>query len=255
MTHLTKIKQIPACKGLQSQQLGFAVCQQLSYAVALGRKRTNQVAIKSAGFTLLELLIALVLIVGILAMGTTYIKRKDNSIRKTFRQFIAINRQLDSLARLRRETYRLVINMNEDTNYNIASENKKDQKNTWWVEKKLTKNLMPDDEEDSTNQAGNAKHLENKQNITLDGFIRDKDFFEKPQPLPAKLTFESLESLRKKSPITQGKAYVYYFPEGQFDIALLKIKGKRVYWSLFIDRLKGELTVFNEKKSLKDFEQ
>ncbi len=243
MTHLTKIKQIPACKGLQSQQLGFAV--------ALGRKRTNQVAIKSAGFTLLELLIALVLIVGILAMGTTYVKRKDSSIRKTFRQFIALNRQLDSLARLRRETYRLVINMNEDTNYNMANEDKEDKQNTWWVEKKLTKNLMPDDEEDSTNKMGNAKHL----NITSDGFIRDKDFFEKPQPLPEKLTFESLESLRKKSPITQGKAYVYYFPEGQFDIALLKIKGKRVYWSLFIDRLKGELTVFNEKKNLKDFEQ
>ncbi len=202
---------------------------------------------KTAGFTLLELLITLALITGLLVTGSSFVKRTDNKIRKTFRQFIALNRQLDQMARLKRETYRLVINLGENFNYSTEG-NTKDKKNTWWVEKKLSQNQIPD----STNS---TQSTNSTKNITPDGFIRDTNFFEKPQNLPTQLTFESLESLKDQSPVTKGKAYIYYFPEGQFNTALLKIKGKRVYWSLFIDRLNGELTIFNGNKNLKDFEQ
>lgn len=208
---------------------------------------------KPAGFTLLELIITLTLITGILVTGGSYVKRKDNKIRKTFRQFIALNRQLDQMSRLKRETYRLVINIGENTTYS-TNENTKDKKNTWWVEKKLQKNQMPENTSD-TSDTNDTNDTSDTKNITPDGFIEDTSFFEKPQTLPKQLTFESLESLKDESPITQGKAYIYYFPEGQFNTALLKIKGNRVYWSLFIDRLNGELTVFDGNKNLKDFEQ
>ena len=142
-----------------------------------------------------------------------------------------MNRQLDHFARLKRETYRLVINIDE-------------KEHSLWVEKKILGNQMP-------------HNLSSPKNQTLPstGFVMDTQFFEKPQKLPGGLKFESLEMKGEKQPITKGKAYIYYFPEGQFNKALLKIKGKKVYWSIFIDRLHGELTVFNGKKNLQDFEQ
>ena len=193
------------------------------------KKPFDKINIK--GFTLLELLIAMTLLVSILTIGISFIKKKDNSIRKNFRQFIALNRQLDHFARLKRETYRLVFNIDE-------------KESSFWVEKKLPENqILP-----------NPSHLKN-QNSPSTNFIMDTGFFEKPQKLPGGLKFESLEIKGQEEPITKGKAYIYYFPDGQFNIALLKIKGKKVYWSLFIDQLHGELTVFNGEKKLQEFEQ
>ncbi len=193
------------------------------------KKPFNKTNIK--GFTLLELLIALTLLVSTVIIGASFIKKKDNSIKKTFRRLVALNRQLDHFARLKRETYRLVINIDE-------------KENSFWVEKKLPENRIPQDSSVPENQS-----------LPPSGFIMDTDFFEKPQTLPGGLKFESLEVKGQERPVTNGKAYIYYFPEGQLSQALLKIKGKKVYWSLFIDRLHGELTFFNGEKKLQEFEQ
>ncbi len=183
------------------------------------------------GFTLLELLIAMTIITSALVMGMSFIKKSDNVIKKTFRQLVALNRQLDHFARLKRKTWRLVVHIS-------------DKKSSWWVEKKIEKDQMP---------AQVVK--KGDQTFPPDGFIIDEDFFKEPQQLPRRLTFESVELSAHKEPVTQGKAYIYYFPEGRFSLALIKIKGRKAYWSLFIDRLHGELTVFNGNKKLKDFEQ
>ena len=183
------------------------------------------------GFTLLELLIALVMLTSILVMGGSFVKKKDNVIKKTFRQLIALNRQLDHFARLNRDAYRLVINIDE-------------KNNSWWVEKKTHENLIQ-------SKSPKPENLTSSSTV----FVMDDRFSKKPQKLPGQLRFESLELSEQDAPVTSGKAYIYYLPEGQFNTALLKIKGKKVYWSLFIDRLHGELTVFNGKKSLQEFKQ
>ena len=193
------------------------------------KKAFSKVNIK--GFTLLELLMALTILVSTLILGASFIKKKENNIKKTFRQLIALNRQLDHFARLKRETYRLAIHIDE-------------KKSSLWVEKKLPENQIPLDPSSSKNQT-----------LPPTGFVIDTDFFEKPYKLPGGLKFESLQVEDQEEPITDGKAYIYYFPEGQFNKALLNIKGKKVYWSILIDRLHGELTVFNEKKNLQELEQ
>ena len=190
---------------------------------------------KSAGFTLLELLIALTIMIGALAMGTAFVKKKESRIKKSLRQFVALNRQLDHLARLRRRTWRLVVRMDG-------------KKNSWWVEKKQTAGPPPADQSDQPDKTEN-------QSPPPDGFVMDKDFFKKPQKLPKDMVFDSLESSSKKDLVRKGKVYIYYFPEGRFHLSVLKLKSRRAYWSLFIDRLHGELTVFSGNKTLKDFEQ
>ena len=181
--------------------------------------------------SLLEVLIALTILVSILALSVSVVKKKDNNIKKTFRHLISLNRQLDHFARLKRQTYRLVIRLDK-------------KKSSWWVEKKISENQI----------LHNPSNKEN-QSFPPNGFIMDTDFFEKPQHLPNGLNFESVELNEHKDPITSGMAYIHYFPEGQFNLALVKVKSKKTYWSIFIDRLHGELTVFSGKKTLKEFEQ
>ncbi len=192
------------------------------------------------GFTLLELLIALSILVSTLIIGTSSIKRKDNIIKKTFRQFVALNRQLDHFARLKGKTWRLVVQMEE-------------KESTWWVEKKLPASQIFNPENQTFDNDEPTDPVE--PTPSPEGFVIDPEFFTTPQKLPKNLSFESVELNNIQEPITEGKAYIYYFPEGQFGTALLKIKGKKVYWSLFVDRLRGELTVYNGEKQLKDFKQ
>ena len=186
--------------------------------------------INNKGFTLLELLIALTILVSTVIMGASFIKKKDNNIKKTFRQLIALNRQLDYSARLKKEIYRLAIHIDE-------------KESSLWVEKKIP-------EKPILHNAFNTKN----QTAPPTGFVIDTNFFEEPKKLPEGLKFESME-MKGQEPITNGKAYIHYLPEGQFNTALLKIKGRKTYWSLFIDRLHGELLVFKGEKKLQEFEQ
>jgi len=182
------------------------------------------------GFTLIEVLVTLVILVGVFSMGTAFFKRKESAVKKTFRQFTAINRQLDHSARLKRKIWRIVVQIS-------------DKNSSWWVEKKL-----------SNEEINSIPSSEQKDIISSDGFVMDDAFFEEAQTLPRWLNFNSLESSNVKKPITEGKAYIYYFPEGQFNLSLLKLKGKKAYWSLLFDRLRGDLVIYNEDKKLKDLQ-
>ena len=171
----------------------------------------------------------MVLITSSLILGSSFvIKGTDNRKKSTFRELTALNRQLDYLSRSKNQTWRLVIDMDET-------------QNSWWVEKKLSHNTSSDQAFSSANQS-----------FPTGNFVIDTNFFAKPQKLPGKMTFESVELSGKENEITKGKAYIHYFPEGQFNMAVLKVKRNNTYWSLFINRLHGELTVFTGNKSLKD---
>ena len=188
--------------------------------------------INKKGFSLLEILISVAIITSTLILSSTFIiKRKDNRKKSAFRQFVALNRQLDYSARLKRQPLRLVINLDEE-------------KNSWWVEKKLPYIRISDLSSTTKNQSP-----------SLTDFVIDTDFFATPQKLPGRLTFESVEFSGQKDVVTSGKAYIHYFPEGQFNTTLLKIKRGNTYWTLFIDRLHGELTVIAGNKNLTDFKQ
>ena len=184
------------------------------------------------GFSLLEILISITIVTSTLILGSTFIiKRKDNRKKSVFRQFVALNQQLDYSARLKRQTLRLVIDLDE-------------KKNSWWVEKKLPYIRTSD-----------LSSMTENQSPPPTDFVMDTNFFAKPQKLPSELNFESVELSGQKDIITSGKAYIPYFPEGQFGTALLKIKRGNTYWSLFIDHLHGDLTIIAGNKNLTDFKQ
>ena len=192
------------------------------------------------GFTLLEALISLSLIAGVLITSVSFVKKKDTARKKVFRQFISLNRQLDHFARLKKNVYRLVIQID-----------KKEDKYSYYVEKKLmgVPQGFPSEEEESE-----EKKEEDRALVDKEAFVIDQEFFEEPQVLPSGLSFISVELGLEEKPIEEGKVSIFYFPEGQFNKVLIQVKEKNIYWSFLINRLSGGLNILKGKNTLKDLE-
>ena len=208
-----------------------------------GTKNNNGAKGNNKGFTLLEALISLSLIAGVLITSVSFVKKKDTVRKKVFRQFVSLNRQLDHFARLKRNIYRLVIQID-----------KKEEKYSYWVEKKLlgidlNNNSSEEEEGEDTTQDATEDATEEGSS-----FVIDTDFFEKPQVLPSSLSFVSVELGLEKDPVEEGKAYIFYFPDGQFNKVLIQVKERNIYWSFLINRLSGGLTILKGKNKLKDLE-
>ena len=208
--------------------------------------------------TLLEILMVLVIISSTLGLGLSFVQRRENSIKKTFRQWTALNRELDSKARLSNQIYRLVIDMEDK------------HKNTWWVEQKIEPSLAQggqgfiagglqtitteSQQDDSIADDSRAGDSRADDSIADDFFMADQ-FFEEAQTLPGDLKFTGLEHSRKQKNVSDSKAYIYYFPEGQSQQVLIKLKSDKKHWSVWIDRFQGDLTVFTGDKTLADLQR
>ena len=197
------------------------------------------------GMTLIEIIVVMALLAGFLAVSAPFFKRKESSVKKMLRMFTALNRQLDSRARLKAKTYRLTFTIGE--------------KSAWRVEKLTDLNklppITPPQDRSPRGEADTSNKPQLKPSLSPVGrkeFVRDESFFKVDQTLPFGLVFESISFSQKQKPISKGPAYIYYFPQGSFQKVLLKIKGKTRYWSLFFDRLTGDLDVFPDNKTWKD---
>ena len=203
--------------------------------------------------TLLEMLVVMALLSGFFMMSMPFIKKREHAIQQTFRQIKALNRQLDSQARIDRVTYRLVIVLGLQT----------EEGSSWWVEKKTTPidssiAVETDESKDSASineeviaEANTSADADADVGVSADGFVMDKSFFEERQKLPENLLFESISfsDQQNDSVVSNGQAYIYYLPGGQSHKILLKIKGKKQHWSLLFDRLKGELDILPGNKT------
>ena len=203
--------------------------------------KSPRLATNNKGMSLIEIMIAMTLLAGMAGLSAVFVNRKESQIKKTWRAFTALNRQLDYKSRLKRKHWRWAFSLDED-------------KNSWWVEKKAPEISLKNGGDKSPGKDLNSSHPSSPP-MSQDGFLMDGDFFTEPQTLPKKLTFESVELSYQKDLITSGTVYIPYWPEGQFSTALVLIKYKQKYWSLFFNRLNGEMLVLPGKKSLKDLEQ
>ncbi len=196
------------------------------------------------GMTLIEMLVVMALLAGFFMMSVPFIKKREHVIQRTFRQMKALNRQLDSQARLNGMTYRLVVVLG------LQKEG-----GNWWVERKATvePSIRSEINPSETNPL-ETDQLKDSSSISIegeDGFVLDESFFKEPQKLPEALSFESISfsGQQREKQISSGRAYIYYLQEGQSHKILLKIKGKKQYWSLLFDRLRGELDVLLGNKT------
>jgi general secretion pathway protein H len=198
---------------------------------------TNKLTLrKRAGFTLVEILIVLVIFAGLAAMGIPALFRKGDNIKKVARQLTALTKEVRNRAKLKNATYRIVIDMSEEPH-------------KYWVEytqgsRPIPANLYDQKKDDDT---------ENPNKIT---FKRDDLISKKDKELPSGLYFAEVETVNTKAPITQGQAYIHYFPEGFVEASVIQVTDrKNLTWTFVISPLTGQADIIQEARSLKDMDQ
>lgn len=192
------------------------------------------------GFTLIEILFVLGIITFIVAITIPKLGRTlGTQLKSTTRKLITLNNELHSFARIKNKTYRLVIQFGDP-----------DHKPKFYVESASTRQLLtPMDPAPTPELTKEEKEKPENQ----DPFSQDKELLKNPVELPRGVQFEDVENDTSKKPITEGKAYVLFFPEGLVEKSIIHITdGKKIHWSLIINPLTGHTDLETEYIKLKD---
>ncbi len=191
----------------------------------------------SKGFTLVEILIVLAIFAGIAAMGIPALFKKSDNIKKVARKLTSLTKEVRSRAKLKNATYRIVFDMSAEPH-------------RYWVEfmqgsKPIPANLYEEKEEDREADSRTSRN-----------FQKDTSLFKEEKELPNGLFFGSVETINTKSPITEGMAYIHYFPEGFVEASVIQVTNREnLTWSFVISPLTGQCEIFESAKSLKDLNQ
>jgi general secretion pathway protein H len=186
------------------------------------------------GFTLIEILLVLVIFAGIAAIGVPRLFRTSDNIRKITRQMTALTKEIRNRAKLKNSTMRLVLDMSAEPHQ-------------YWVEmspgsRPIPANLYEEKSDDDDEQAP-----------TNSQFARDEFLTKKPKDLPKGIYFGAVETINTKEPITQGIAYIHYFPEGFVEASIIQLTNRQgLTWTLVISPLTGQAEIIEEEKFLKD---
>ena len=199
----------------------------------------------SKGFSLIEILIVLAIVGLTVALLSQRIgKNEGREMRRDVRIFAAQIRDLRNKARMRNATFRLVINMPEDTK----------EKQSYWVESSSRNALITYDQDELKRRRENLREEDKDKDPS--GFEADKELSKGgPQPLSNGLIFKSVEIAAQKKEYTAGRVYIHFFPEGRVEEAVVHISdGDKLNWSLAIHPRTGRVDLINKEKKLKDFQ-
>lgn len=190
------------------------------------------------GFSLLELTVVLSIIAGIIAVAGPRLFDKKSDTRKVFREFIIAGKDLKSRAKISGSTYRLAFDLTE-------------KQQSWWVEKSTRAVVI--DRDKVQKELEDAKKENKDESKPPPDFQVDTSIFKKKQTLPSGFKFKQIESGSLDLTITDGLAFIHFFPQGLIETAAIQIEDpKGNIWTLVYNPLTGKSDVIPEAKLLKD---
>ncbi|MCC6278597.1 MAG: prepilin-type N-terminal cleavage/methylation domain-containing protein [Oligoflexia bacterium] len=191
------------------------------------------------GLTLIEVLIAIAIIASVIAIGVPRLGRNlGTQLRSVTRKIIILNKQIHHHARLKNKTYRLVIDLGKKDE-NIES--------SITLESASGAALLADPEATPARTEKNEKQK--------GPFSKDADLLKKPIILPQGVRFEDVEVETHRDPIKEGKAYIYFFPQGLVTKAIIHITDDRkLKWSLIVNPLTAQTTIQDKYVYFRDLE-
>jgi prepilin-type N-terminal cleavage/methylation domain-containing protein len=157
-------------------------------------------AAKTAGFTLIEVLIALTIVVMMMSVGVPVINRITyQKVNSTSRKFMAIVKTIRNDAILLNNIYRLVIDV---------------EHRAWWVETQRQFKLLSEPTEED------KKKKPKKGEPPPSNFVLADKYSKKPVDLPDGVAFNGVLK-EKEGLIKTGVAYINFFPSGYVDQSIL----------------------------------
>jgi general secretion pathway protein H len=194
-----------------------------------------------SGFTLIEVMVVLAIVGGIIAIAAPYLSSRNSKVKSYLRHMVVMSRDLHTRAKLQGTAYRLVIDLKDPD---------KPGGQTWWVEKGSGKFVIRADEEAKVMKPPEPGEPPPDNH----GFTVDTSFSKGPQELPPGIHFDKVELTRLKDPITRGKAFIHYLPEGLVDEAAIHLKGDKnnQEWTISISPLTGKAELISKSVMLQD---
>jgi general secretion pathway protein H len=185
-------------------------------------------------------MIVLAIVAATVAVAVPRIASRNNKNKSVLRDFSTLSRQLHMKSKLNGFTYRLVLDLK------AGASSKETQ--GFWVEKSESGSLV---------KPGEEKFKEEKDRdgkvIKASDFAIDTSLTKEPEILPSGMRFESVELSRLPEPITTGKAYIHFLPQGLVEESAIHLKtdaGQK--WTIAIHPLTGKAEIITDSMSLQD---
>jgi general secretion pathway protein H len=197
---------------------------------------------QAGGFTLIELLIVLVIIAFVSAAALPALQSVTGAnARAAAGELAGAARYLFDTAAMRHETCRLAINFDE---------------RTWWAECTKGKAYageesdgasQVDDEEELAERFPDEQHAEIRKLLARAKFGAFTDRLSKKRELPGDAKFGDVWTQHQRDPVSKGMAYVYFYPQGQAELAHVPIEDAGNVYTIAVEPFTGRARVVNGK--------
>lgn len=203
--------------------------------------KAQQVLKNNKAFSLLEIVIVLSIMGAIIGIALPRLTDKKIDIRKVLREFGTAGKDLKGRAKLNGTTYRLAFQL-EPTNAQ-----------SWWVEKSSQATLIDKKTLEKEREALKEAQAKGSAEAPPAVFQPDLTIFKKKQTLPSGFRFVHIESGTQDVILTDGTAYIHFFPQGLIEASAIQIEDpKKNIWTLVYNPITGHMDVIPEAKVLKD---
>ena len=191
------------------------------------------------GFTLLEIILVIAIIATVVAFAIPRINTGQSELKSAVRRIGVASREAKRMAKLYNSTYRMVIEM---PSTEVLKESEETPK--FWVESApgsiLVGEALENPPEENDDDKDNVKQFALASKITKE-----------PYELPEGLFFKSVEFSATDNAVEEGRAYIYYLPEGLVTEAAIHIHFEEsLKWTLAIHPLTGKVDIFDKDISL-----
>ncbi len=200
---------------------------------------------REGGMTLIEIMIVLTLVAAASTLLLSRINNRNNQLKDTIRQIGILSRDIRYRAKLKNVTYRLVIDMHTGESSQVPHQ--------YWVEKSSGPTLLSEGSRHTSYEDKGDKEQEGDKEAPRSNFEVDRSLTPKKKPLVGGLVFEDVEIASLSEKLTDGVAYIHYFPQGLVDESAIHIKySEKLRWTLAIHPLTGKAEAVSKYISLKE---
>ncbi len=204
---------------------------------ALMRKsKIHLISSSNKGFTLLEVMVVLAIIIGIVGLAITNLQPPSRSVRADIRNILVIAKRLNQQAQLDGKMYRIVFDLN-------------DEQGVYWVEsanRKTAGSAKP-----SATPFGGGSNTDEKDPRD---FALDASILKNKVKLPKGFRFLKIILVDQDLAFEQGNGFVHFFPQGLADSAIIQIanEDESFSWTLVTNPLSGNIQLIDGLFSEKD---
>ena len=195
------------------------------------------------GFTLIEIMVALVILAGLTVLALPRINSNTNELKSTIRKLTVLGKQLQVHSRLEHKTFRLAFHLHDK------------KAHSFWVES--ASGYVSESAEDENEDNNEEDQEEDTKAPRLNTFEIDTRMLREPVSLPKPLVFTDIEVENDIS--KKGKVYVHFFPQGVIEEAAIHIssgnKGDKSGWTITYNSLTGKGHIINKYISLENLRE